>query len=221
MTVLAPASLAIRYRLARPGEEEGLGRLAAESFGDYPFFSFALREPFDSYQKYLDYMTRLHRMLIKAYIKKQVCLVGVSDGTVVSVALLHDPRSRDIGVTDYILAGGLGLVRGVGLRRLLAFFDISEAAQSACTAQHPDAWYVELLAVDTQLKGRGLGGKMIHDCVEPYVRGHDGRSLSLITNTEQNRRFYTSKGFTEFSESTLSCRGQTIGNWSFFKQLEI
>jgi GNAT superfamily N-acetyltransferase len=221
MTVSISASSAIRYRLARPDEEEGLGRLASESFGDYPFFSFALRESFDSYQKYLDYMTRLHRMLIKVYIKKQVCLVGVSDGIVVSVALLNDPCSRGIGITDYILAGGLGLIRGVGLRRLLAFFDISEAAQSACAAKHSDAWYLELLAVDTQLKGRGLGGKMIQDCVEPYVRGHEGRSLSLITNTEQNRRFYTLKGFAEFSESTLSCRGQTIGNWSFFKELEV
>lgn len=197
-----------------------MSRLAAESFGDYPFFSFALRESFDSYPRYVDYMARLHRMLIRAYIKKQVCLIGISDGAVVSVALLHDPESRGIGVVDYILSGGLGLVKGVGLRRLLSFFDISEVAQSACTSEHPDAWYVELLAVDTHLKGRGLGGRMIQDCLEPYVRRHDGDGLSLITNTEQNRGFYAAKGFTEFSESTLTCRGKTIGNWSFFKDLQ-
>lgn len=210
----------IRYRIARPQELGVLARLAAESFDEYPFFAFAFRDHFETKKAYLDCMTRLDRMVIRTYISKKICLVGECDGRVTSLGLLDDPRAKAVGLSDYVMAGGLSLIKDVGLRRLLEFFDISERAQKACKLQHPQAWYLEMLAVDTHLKGQGLGTRMIHECLIPYTRFHNGRTLSLITNTEQNRRFYTTNGFEEFSEMHLHSHGNTIGNWSFFRDLD-
>ena len=65
------------------------------------------------------------------------------------------------------------------------------------------------------MKGRGLGSSMLQDCLIPYVQNQGGQELTLITNTEGNRKFYAKNGFREFSERTLEQNGQKIGNWSF------
>ena len=56
---------------------------------------------------------------------------------------------------------------------------------------------------------------MLQDCLIPYVQEQGGQELTLITNAEINRKFYTKNGFREFSERTLEQNGQQIGNWSF------
>lgn len=48
---------------------------------------------------------------------------------------------------------------------------------------------------------------------------HGGEELTLITNTEGNRKFYKKNGFQEFSDRKLEQNGQTIGNWSFCMDL--
>jgi ribosomal protein S18 acetylase RimI-like enzyme len=212
-------SIDVSYRVAQPHELDAISRLAAQSFGEYPFFAFVFREQFDSYPDYLNYMTALDRMVIKAYMSKKICLIGESHHRIVSIALLDNPDTRAIGISDYIRAGGLGLVKGVGLVRLLEFFTISERAQQDCKLRYSQSWYVEMLAVDTHLKGQGLGTRMIHECVIPFARFHNGSSLSLITNTEKNRRFYQANGFTEFSQTLLENHGNTISNWSFYMNL--
>lgn len=210
----------VEYRFARPEEFDALARLTALSFGEYPFFSFVFREAFDSYADYVNYMARLDRMHIRANARKHACLVGTRNARVVSVALLQDPTAKRLGVFDYSLSGGLGLIPHAGLTRLLDFFSISEQAHQDCARECPDAWYVEMLAVDSGLKGQGLGSHMIEECLVPYVRAHGGTELSLITNTEANRRFYSRNGFTEFAGGQLERKGTQIGNWSYRMDLE-
>lgn len=160
-------------------------------------------------------MEKLHRVNIKANAQQNKCFVGVKDGEIVSAALIQDPAKKKADVEDYVKVGGLSLVYPVGLSKILDFFHFSEDARADCDHKHPSAWYLEVLAVDNSMKGCGLGSGMLQDCLIPYVQKQGGQELTLITNTEGNRKFYAKNGFQEFSQRTLEKNGQRVGNWSF------
>lgn len=205
----------IIYREATEEEIGALARLSTEAFGNYPFFDFVFLSAFKSREAYFAYMDKLHRVHIRANMRRHKCFVGVENGRIVSTALLQAPDKKRIGVWDYIRAGALTLVFPVGLARILDFFDVSERAHSDCAREYPSAWYLEKLAVDASMKGCGLGSAMLNECLLPYIRRQGGHELTLITNTELNCRFYAKNGFRMFAERTLDHDGQTIGNWSF------
>lgn len=207
----------ISYRKATKNDLDAVAHLAAQSFGDYPFFSFALRSGFDDDTAYRAYLEKLFRIHIKANMRAHHCFVGVLDGKIVSTALLQDPEKGRVTIGQYILSGGVRLIHPVGFSRILDFFSISEQAHADCARTCPDAWYLELLAVDSDMKGQHLGSDMIQDCLIPFVQSNTGKQLALITNTDQNRKFYLKNGFQEFSQCKLRCKDKTIGNWSFLQ----
>ncbi len=205
----------ISYREATPGDIDGIARLSAKSFGHYPYFDFVFRRAFKDDSSYINYMEKLHRVHIKAYVPENKCFIGEKDGEIVSAALLQDPSKKKVEVEDYVKAGGLSLLFPVGLKKILNFFHISEDARADCDQKYPSAWYLEVLAVDGAMKGCGLGSGMLQDCLIPYIQKQGGQELTLITNTESNCKFYAKNGFREFSARTLEENGQRIGNWSF------
>ena len=205
----------IDYREANAKDFNRIAKLSAQSFENYPYFDCTFRHAFKDDDSYSAYMEKLHRVNIKANAAQNKCFVGTKDGKIVSAALLQDPTTKKATVEDYVKAGGLSLVFPVGFSKILNFFHFSEDARADCAQKHPPAWYLEVLAVDDSMKGRGLGSSMLQDCLIPYVQNQGGQELTLITNTEGNRKFYAKNGFREFSERTLEQNGQKIGNWSF------
>lgn len=209
----------IEYREAKNNEIEYIARLATVSFGRYPFFDFAFSSSFEKEEDYFKYIEKLHRVHTKANMKRHKCFVGVNDGKIVSAALLQDPTKKRINVWDYIMAGAVVLLFPVGFSKILDFFDISEKGHLDCAEQHPNAWYIELLAVDNDMKGCGLGSGMINDCLIPYIKDNGGGELTLTTNTAKNCTFYRKNGFDEFAVRKLESSEQTIQNWSFVKTI--
>lgn len=209
----------IEYREAKIAEDERLAKLAMESFGDYPFYSFALKDSFRSDRDYRAYMEKLNLIELRANMRGQKCFVGTVDGEIVSAALLQDPQKPKIGIWQYLRSGAGKLIFPVGLGRILDFFSMTEEARSDCEKQCTDSWYLDMLVVNGSMKGRSLGSRMLQECVLPYVRAHGGKSLSLITNTDGNRRFYARNGFSEFAERKLTRCGNSIMNWSFVHAL--
>lgn len=205
----------ITYREANSKDFNRIAQLSAHSFGNYPYFDCAFRHLFKNNDSYITYMEKLHRVHIKANTQQNKCFVGIKDGDIISTALLQDPDKKKADVEDYVKAGGLNLIFPVGLSKILNFFHFSEDARSDCDKKYPSAWYLEVLAVDNSMKGCGLGSSMLNDCLIPYIKNQGGKELTLITNTESNRRFYTQNGFHEFSERILQQNGQTVENWSF------
>ena len=209
----------ITYREARKEEISYIAKLSTVSFGYYPFFDFTFLSAFKCSEAYFSYLEKLHRIHIHANMQQHKCFVGVQDGKIVSAALLQDPKAKRVSVWDYIKAGAVSLVFPVGFAKILDFFDISEDAHQDCEREFPTAWYLEMLAIDNSMKGCGLGSAMLNDCLIPYISLHGGKDLTLITNTERNRNFYTKNGFCEFAERTLARDGHEIGNWSFHYDL--
>lgn len=209
----------IEYREATSKDFNSIAQLSAQSFGKYPYFDCAFHHAFKTDAAYSSYMEKLHRINIKANAPQNKCFVGIQDGKIVSAALLQDPTKKKADVEDYVKAGGLSLIFPVGLSKILNFFHFSEDARSDCDHQHPFAWYLECLAVDGSKKGCGLGTSMLQDCVIPFIESQGGQELTLITNTEINRKFYIKNGFQEFAARKLEQNGQLIGNWSFFMNI--
>ncbi len=207
----------IEYREARCDEIEYIARLTTLSFGHYPFFDLAFQSAFENENEYFRYMEKLHRVHTRANMKRHKCFVGVKNGRIVSAALLQDPSKKRISVSDYIMSGGVSLLFPAGFSKILDFFDVSEEGHLDCAGQHPNAWYIELLAVDTGMKSCGLGSGMINDCIIPYIRENGGGELALTTNTEKNCTFYKKNGFSCFAERSLAHCGREIKNWSFAK----
>lgn len=206
----------IQYREAKKCELKRVANLTTETFGEYPIYDLVLRDAFKDKDSYLKYMKKLHYMHIKANAKKHKCLVGILDGKIVSAALIQSPNAARISIFDYILSGAIKLLYPVGIFRLLRFFSVSEEAHADCVKKYPHSWYLELIVVDKSLTGKGIGSKMLNDCITPYILSQKGDSLTLITNTEGNRKFYLKNGFTEFAKSVIERNGRKINNWSYY-----
>ncbi len=207
----------ITYREATKEEIPYIAKLSAMSFKNYPFFDFVFQDAFKQPKEYLSYMEKLHCIHIRANMKKHKCFVGIQDGKIVSIALLQDSSKKRISILDYIMSGAISLVVPVGFRKILNFFDVSNKACKDCEKKYSTAWYLEMLAVDSSMKGRGLGSAMINDCLLPYIKKQGGIEFTLITNTEKNCMFYEKNGFKQFAKRTLEYKGKKINNWSFVK----
>ncbi|MFT8705089.1 GNAT family N-acetyltransferase [Bifidobacterium aquikefiricola] len=215
-----PQQSAIQYRFAKPKELHAIVDLVSRSFLEYPLFSFVFRDAFSSQADYLKFIETLFSMYIRSIGRKNDCLVGVQNGTIVSMALVEKPKNRHVGLLNNIVSGGWRLPMQVGVRRLIDFSRICNETEKDCFARYSDAWYVELLAVKSDCRGQQLGSRMIHDCLIPYVRQRGGTEITLMTNTEPNRRFYVKNGFTEFLSQMVERNGITVGNWSYYMSLD-
>ncbi len=207
----------IKYREARMNEIKEISRFTTETFGDYPFFKYAFKN-LDSKEKYIKYMDKLHYVHMKANMYKYKCFVGTIDGKIVSAALLQNPNVKRVTIFDYIKAGGAQLLFPVGFKSLIKFFDLSEESHKPCE-KYKTAWYVELLAVSKNHKGQGLGSDMLNNCLIPYIKSERGTQLALITNTEQNCKFYKKNGFELFDKMALEMNGKQVNNYCFIADL--
>lgn len=209
----------IEYREAYSSELKEIAKMVAVSFGEYPMYTLTFRDKFKTKGDFISYITKLNKVHISVNARKHKCFVGVKDGKIVSVALLQNPNIKRISLWNYIVSGGNSLLFPVGFKRLIDFFNISNIAHKACEEKHKDAWYIELLAVDPNYKGQGLGSKMIIDCLIPYAKAHGAKELALITNTKANCKFYEKNGFNNFSYKKLNWKNKYIDNFSFVKNI--
>lgn len=209
----------IQYRKANECDIEELSKMVAESFGEYPLLDIVLRDRFKNVKDYIAFTSILYRVNIKVYLKNQVCLVGVKDSEICCVTILERPSTEEIGLWDYICAGGLRLIPYVGFFRLIEMMRVVEEGRKEIIQQHNDAWYVEMLSVNKEYQGQRIGSQMIKDCIVPYVKEHGGKEITLITNTEINRKFYIKNGFREFFGKTIQRMGKKAPNWSYFMVL--
>lgn len=143
-----------------------------------------------------------------------VALVGTEKDEIVSIAALQRLGGREICFSDRSLAC-LRMFLAGGIKATNAFLEMCRASDAACHALPDPKWHLAFLAVSPARKGMGLGSAMLRDGVVPYVAKHGGGLLTLNTNTEANRRFYTKNGFTEFDACSLHDHGRQIGNWSY------
>ena len=75
---------------------------------------------------------------------------------------------------------------------------------------------MEVLAVSVDYKGQGLGSAMLNDCL---IQSKGGTKMALVTNTEQNCRFYKKNNFNMFDKTVLEMNGTHVFNYCFIRNL--
>lgn len=201
----------MEYTEMKPEEMKTCIELTAKAFGHYEFFSVYIPSE-KKIPRFLRSMLgvefRVNQGLVHYFTAKE-------NGKIVAVAILRDPSYKMPTEKQYLKAGfWKNLVIG-GYKNVAAWYDMDQKAGQPCAKLGGNTWFLHLLAVDVSTEGKGIGSRMLKECVIPYVKDHGGETLCLYTNSEINRKFYTKNGFREFDAKTFSYRGKSFGSWSY------
>lgn len=206
----------IVYRKVRQDELDQAAELLTKSFQGYSFFNMYAGNKI----KKEAFLHAIQEVSFKTAYKKHTVLAGANDKGIVSLAQLKPPHKSEAGFLDYLLGGGMKIMLAGGIKNTLELLKMNEEATAACHNQSGRVWYLSALAVSSFHQGQGLGSKMLHDCIIPYIEKRGGGLLTLITNTEKNRLFYKKNGFEEFDGIILRRNGKVLGNWSYRMNIE-
>lgn len=205
----------IVYRKARLDEYQKIGKVIADSFFDYPFLTLIiddLKKP----ENYLAFLELLESLLTRLYIKEETCLVAEQDGEILAVALL---QQNDFSILSYLLNGVIKLFRYISPRNFLKYLDLVDRSEEHLKKSNSFDWYLMLLAVNSSVKGQGVGSAFRRDAVEPYVKSKGCKRLGLITSTEKNVPFYKKNDYVLLDFMELEYGTKSIGNWAFLKTI--
>lgn len=199
------------YEPMKKEEMEACVALAARAFENYDFF--AIYVPDDKRRP--RFLRSMLGVEFQVNAHQAHYFTAKEDGKIVAVAMLRDPHYQAPDEWQYLRAGfWRNLVIG-GYRNVAAWYDMDQKAGIPCKKLGGNTWFLNVLTVDPLVEGKGIGSRMLHDCIIPFVRGRGGDALSLYTNSEINRKFYTKNGFKEFHEQRFTYKGKELGSWSY------
>ena len=194
-----------------PEERGAFAALAARAFMDYEYFTDYI--PND--QRRTRFLNTMLDIEVRINDGQADFFTAKIDGEIVAVAMLCPPEYKKPSDMAYIRAGfGKCFLQG-GVRYVAAWNDMEGKAGEPCHSLGGQTWYLNLLTVEPEHKGQGLGSRMLRECILPYVKEHGGETLCLFTNSEVNRKFYQKNGFVEFDQRSFNRKGKQLGSWSY------
>ena len=194
-----------------PEERGAFAALAARAFMNYEYFTDYI--PND--QRRTRFLNTMLDIEVRINDGQADFFTAKIDGEIVAVAMLCPPEYKKPSDMAYIRAGfGKCFLQG-GLRDVAAWNDMEGKAGEPCHSLGGQTWYLNLLTVEPEHKGQGLGSRMLRECILPYVKEHGGETLCLFTNSEVNRKFYQKNGFVEFDQRSFNRKGKQLGSWSY------
>lgn len=194
-----------------PEERGACAALAARAFMDYEYFTDYI--PND--QRRTRFLNTMLDIEVRINDGQADFFTAKIDGEIVAVAMLCPPEYKKPSDMAYIRAGfGKCFLQG-GVRDVAAWNDMEGKAGEPCHSLGGQTWYLNLLTVEPEYKGQGLGSRMLRECILPYVKEHGGETLCLFTNSEVNRKFYQKNGFVEFDQRSFNRKGKQLGSWSY------
>lgn len=194
-----------------PEERGACAALAARAFTDYEYFTDYI--PND--QRRTRFLNTMLDIEVRINDGQADFFTAKIDGEIVAVAMLCPPEYKKPSDMAYIRAGfGKCFLQG-GVRDVAVWNDMEGKAGEPCHSLGGQTWYLNLLTVEPEYKGQGLGSRMLRECILPYVKEHGGETLCLFTNSEVNRKFYQKNGFVEFDQRSFNRKGKQLGSWSY------
>ena len=187
-------------------------RLGARAFRNYPLYTLwdgNLREGSS-----LDaFLFDFHRVFFPALSGHAVCRVVECDGKPAGSFILEKPDVKEAGVLQYVMNGGVRMLRHATLHSLLRFIRMTDDTLQGVPPMRNGHWHVHYLAVDPAFQGRGIGSAILSKQILPFVCRQGGKLLTLTTNAEDNVRLYEGNGFSVTHDYPVRCFGKEIYNW--------
>ena len=199
------------YRLATKEDLDVCIQMVGEAFKDYIYYNLYI----DDMDKRMAFLDAIQKISLKTSLDLNKIFIGIENGEIVSVAQLETPSDKKASFLYYVFNGGINVIKAGGLINTLKWFNMFDKTGKAAHRVEEEHWYLTSLAVNSKFKGKGYGRDIIHNCVIPYVKEHNGKLLTLITNDDDNRKFYDKVGFEMFSEEHFVFNGIQMGNWAY------
>ena len=201
----------LTFEKMRPEERGACAALAARAFGDYDYFTYYIPDD----QRRTRFLSTMLESEVRINDGPADFLTAKDDGEIVAVAMLCPPAYKKPSEMAYMRAGfGKCFLQG-GIRDVAAWNDMEGKAGEPCHSLGGQTWYLNLLTVEPNQKGQGLGSHMLQECILPYVKEHGGETLCLFTNSEANRNFYRKNEFEEFDQRFFNRKEKQLGSWSY------
>ena len=203
----------ITFHVMQDDERQGCVELAVRAFSDYEYFSVYVPKK----RTRIRFLKALLSSEFKANKGRAHFLTVKQDEKTVAVLMLCAPDYQKPSDKEYLKAGyGKVFLHG-GIGNVSAWNKMEEEAIKPCRALTGKVWYLNLITIDPDFEGIGIGSRTMQDFIIPYVRENGGEKLCLFTNSEINRKFYRKNGFDEFHEQFFTYKGHRFGSWSFQK----
>ena len=201
----------LTFEKMRPEERDICAALAARAFEDYEYFTYYIPDD----QRRTRFLRTMLEIEVRINDGPADFFTAKEDRKILAVAMLCPPEYKKPSDMAYMRAGfGKCFLQG-GIRDVAAWNAMGGKAGQPCHSLGGQTWYLNLLTVEPNQKGQGLGSRMLGECILPYVKEHGGETLCLFTNSEINRTFYQKNGFEEFDQRFFTRKGKQLGSWSF------
>lgn len=206
----------MEFRKADETEMHEVSQLLAGAFKDYPLFEIIEKNNHKRYRL----IRALQHLNTKVFLKKHTCLVAVEDNEILGAALVKNLQNKHLDLPEYIKIGGLSLLFKGMLPQTLQFLKLANSSDVNIEDSRTFDWYVDSFAVSHNTQGKGVGSRLLKECVFPYIAKNGGGMVSLVTNIGINRKFYMKNGFEEFKEENLTLKNESVKNWSYRMHVE-
>ena len=137
---------------------------------------------------------------------------GAAGRRVVAMGFWHAPGAQSVSIRAMLRPSLLALPFQCGLeatRRALEVTSLLEAERASAIRQ---AWFLNNMVVAEQLRGSGLGTKLLKRELRERV-DPSGQPALLATQRPENVVFYRRLGFEVVSERVLGSRSHAFRNW--------
>ena len=95
----------IRFRRADERDLAAAVSVLTAAFAEHEVYREKFRPLFGSSRSYIDFLNRLHAVMVKAAMRHHICLLAEVDGRLMAVATIHKLGSHPVGILSFLRAG--------------------------------------------------------------------------------------------------------------------
>lgn len=199
------------FREAKKADLKSVADIYTESFLDYDFFK--IIEP--NTEKLEPFVRSIQTLGLKSDLRRHQVFVGEDEGQIVVAMSVQLPKVEQPSILEFICDGALVSCFHCGFKKIIGWLNMYKECDKPLEVLPKPMYYLETLAVKKESQGKGYGGKALHDFLIPFVQKRGCGTISFITNSESNVRFYEKNGFTCFYEGMYEKQNIHIKNWCF------
>lgn len=191
--------------------------LAARAYRNYAYVALYFPDDEERFRSLHAFMN----CVMKSNFGKADLLAARQQGRLVGRATLESPDFQPPSLWESFINDGWKVYLVANWKNVNGYLAMDEGACKPChdyQKTNRGVWYLSMFEVDPLFQGQGIGTQFL-SFQENYVRQRGGSEMVLFTNSEENLRFYTRRGYEVFHECELAHDGRKVGSWSLKKLL--
>ena len=206
----------IEFGKLKREEMKAAVEIASRAYQDYAYV--ALYFPDDEERR-----RGLHAFMncvMKSNFGRADLLAARQAGRLVGRATLEGPDYRPPTFWQSLVNDGWKVYFAANWKNVNGYLAMDEEACKPCLDYQKTnlgVWYLSMFEVDPLFQGQGIGTQFL-TYQEDYVRQRGGSEMVLFTNSAENLRFYTRRGYEVFHECEIGHDGRKVGSWSLKKK---